>query len=155
MFFGVMNSMFGFSHLFLIYFGCIRTRFWDLFGCVRMHPNAFGGAWTSLDGFGRFCFFPHEPGVGKFRFRDSLDFCASSLPTCSVSAWGWKFACVRKFGSVRKRLDVFGRTRCLGFCYLFSIYFGCVRARWDLFGCVRMHSDAGCILMHSDTFEKS
>ena len=43
------NSLFGYSYLVLIYFGCVRTR-WDLFGCVRMYPNAFGGAWTSLDG---------------------------------------------------------------------------------------------------------
>ena len=56
-----------------------------------MRPNAFGGVWTSLDGFGRFCFFPHKPGVGKFLFKDSLCFCAVSLPTCSVFAWGWKF----------------------------------------------------------------
>ena len=83
------NSKFGFSHLFEIYFGRVRTR-WDLFGCVGMRPNAFGGVWTSLDGFGRFCFFPHKPGVGKFLFKDSLRFCAVSLPTCSVFAWGWK-----------------------------------------------------------------
>ena len=96
------NSKFGFSHLFYIYFGCVRTR-WDLFGCVGMRPNAFGGVWTSVDGFGRFCFSPHKPGVGKFLFWDCLGVCAISLPTRSVSAWGRKFACVRKFGGVRQR----------------------------------------------------
>ena len=75
---------------FILNSGRVRTR-WDVLGYVRMHPNAFGGVWTSLDGLGRFRFFPHKPGVGKFLFRDSLCFCAISLLTCSVFAWGWKF----------------------------------------------------------------
>ena len=95
-----------------------------MFGCVRMRPNAFGDVWTSLDGFGRFCFFPHKPGVGKFLFKDSLCFCAVSLPTCSVFAWGWKFLTSMKWR--RSRLTLLDKAK------PFSDAFGSSEVFWSV-----------------------